>query len=240
MEKITLYYFTVGAKATTARGENVKLMLEDAGLDHEYIRVNRADGSYEEKRAQAVKEGLFSATLPYIEVGGKRFGKTVPIMRYISVKLGNKYHGSTDEENQLLDCIADITNDWFESLKNSFFGSEEQKIKQRDVTTPKYIDTFEKYYSVENGPYILGEKISYADFLVYHMIDDDSARDRLGDSPNLTKFVEAFEERPNIKKCVFYETCYFLNPSQNISPTVHREQGIRRVASFLVQDYLIQ
>lgn len=110
--------------ATTARGENVKLMLEDAGLDHEYIRVNRADGSYEEKRAQAVKEGLFSATLPYIEVGGKRFGKTVPIMRYISVKLGNKYHGSTDEENQLLDCIADITNDWFESLKNSFFGSE--------------------------------------------------------------------------------------------------------------------
>lgn len=96
----------------------------DAGLEHEYIRVSRSGEGYEEKRAQLVKEGLFSPTLPYIEVGGKRFGKTVPIMRYISVKLGNKYHGSTDEENQLLDALSDLTNDWFETLKNSFFGSE--------------------------------------------------------------------------------------------------------------------
>ena len=32
------------------------------------------------------------------------------------------------------------------------------------------------------------------------MIDDDMARDRLTDSPRLTQFVEAFEQRPNIKK----------------------------------------
>jgi hypothetical protein len=32
------------------------------------------------------------------------------------------------------------------------------------------------------------------------MIDDDLARNRLDDYPNLTKFVEAFEQRPNIKK----------------------------------------
>lgn len=200
MEKITLYYFKVAGKATLARGENVKLLLVDAGLDHDYIRVDSSDESYKEKRALFIKEGLFSPTLPCIEVGGKRFNKTVAIMRYISVKLGNKYHGSTDEENQLLDAISDITDDWFEALKNSFFGSEELKIKQRDVVTPQYLDIFEKYYSVENGPYILGDKISYADILVYHMIDDDSARDRLTDSPNLTKFVEAFEARPNIKE----------------------------------------
>jgi glutathione S-transferase len=36
--------------------------------------------------------------------------------------------------------------------------------------------------------------------MVYHMIVDDSARNLLGDAPNLTKFVETFEDRPNIKK----------------------------------------
>lgn len=43
-------------------------------------------------------------------------------------------------------------------------------------------------------------KISYADFLIYHLLDDDLALDRLTDSPNLIKFVESFEQRPNIKK----------------------------------------
>lgn len=108
---------------TLARGENVKLLLEDAGLDHEYVRLNRTEG-WAERRAKLVEEGFFSPTLPYIEVGGKRFGKTVPIMRYISVKLGNKYHGSTAEENQYLDYISDITNDWFEHMKKVFFGSD--------------------------------------------------------------------------------------------------------------------
>jgi hypothetical protein len=36
--------------------------------------------------------------------------------------------------------------------------------------------------------------------MVYHMIVDDSARNLLGDAPNLAKFAEAFEARPNIKK----------------------------------------
>lgn len=106
-----------------ARGENVKLLLEDAGLDHEYVRVKQ-DSDYPARKAKLIEEGLFSATLPYIEVGDKRLGKTVPIMRYISTKLGGKYHGSTDEENHLLDSVAEITNDWFESLKWSFFGTE--------------------------------------------------------------------------------------------------------------------
>jgi glutathione S-transferase len=110
-------------QVTRARGENVKLMLEDTGLEHEYIRQRRNE-DWSGKRAKLVEEGFFSPTLPYIEVGGKRFGKTVPIMRYISVKLGNRYHGSNAEENQFLDYVSDVTNDWFEHMKKGFFGSE--------------------------------------------------------------------------------------------------------------------
>ncbi|KAG2230815.1 glutathione S-transferase [Thamnidium elegans] len=199
MEKITLYYFLVNNKATLGLGENIKLLLEDAALEHEYVRLE-LDEAWNNKKVQLVKEGLYSGTLPYIEVGGKKFGRTVPIMRYISVKLGNKYHGANDEENQILDSAADIIGDWFESAKLAFNGSNEDKKKYVEVDTPRFLDIFERYLSAQEGPYILGEKISYSDFLIYHRLDDDMALDRLADYPNLTKFVQSFVERPNIKK----------------------------------------
>lgn len=109
--------------ATLALGENIKLLLEDAAVDHEYVRL-ALDETWDNKKVRLIEEGLYSGTLPYIEIGGKKFGKTIPIMRYISVKLGNKYHGTNDEENQLSDCVADITNDWFESMKWAFIDSD--------------------------------------------------------------------------------------------------------------------
>ncbi|KAG2231375.1 hypothetical protein INT48_007500 [Thamnidium elegans] len=97
-----------------------------------------------------------------VEVGGKKFGRTVPITRYISVKLVNKYHGANDEENKLLDSVEDKKN----------------HIK---AGAPRSLDIFERYFSAQEGPYIL-------------------ALSRLADYPNLTKFVQSFVERPNIKK----------------------------------------
>lgn len=47
---------------------------------------------------------------------------------------------------------------------------------------------------------MLGQEVTYADMMVYHMIDDESAKDNLNDYPNLQKMVNAFEDRPNIKK----------------------------------------
>lgn len=71
-----------------------------------------------------MKEGAYSCTLPYIEVGGQKYFRTIPILRYISAKLDNKYHGSTLEENQKLDAIAEVTDLWADSFKNYFFGTE--------------------------------------------------------------------------------------------------------------------
>lgn len=38
---------------------------------------------------------------------------------------------------------------------------------------PKYYALLEKYYSETEGPYLLGDKITYADFAVYQSIDND-------------------------------------------------------------------
>lgn len=74
------------------------MLLEDAAIEHEYVRLG-LDEIWGNRKVQFIEEGLYSGTLPYIEVCGKKFGRTIPIMRYISVKLGSKYNGTNDEEN---------------------------------------------------------------------------------------------------------------------------------------------
>ncbi|KAG1434479.1 hypothetical protein G6F56_014296 [Rhizopus delemar] len=80
MEKITLYYFLVGGKPTRARGENVKLFLVDAGLDHEYVRIESAKDNWPAMKEQLAREGYYAGSLPYIKMGDKVFGRTIPIM----------------------------------------------------------------------------------------------------------------------------------------------------------------
>lgn len=108
---------------TNARGENVKLLLEDAGLNHNYIRLPRGE-VWAAKKAQLIDEGFLSPTLPFIEVGDKKYGKAIPIMQYISAKLGNKYHGSDVEEEHYLAYVAEVTTEWYECLRTSFFGTD--------------------------------------------------------------------------------------------------------------------
>lgn len=38
---------------------------------------------------------------------------------------------------------------------------------------PSYYDTIAQYYGETDGPYLLGDKITYADFAVYQSIDND-------------------------------------------------------------------
>ncbi|KAM0378845.1 hypothetical protein ACHAPY_006565 [Fusarium culmorum] len=56
---------------------------------------------------------------------------------------------------------------WVSNLSNA---SEDYKNK----TVPKYHDVLEKYYCEREGPYLLGDEVSYADFAVYMSIDNDT------------------------------------------------------------------
>lgn len=39
---------------------------------------------------------------------------------------------------------------------------------------PRALRVFESYYKQNSGPYLLGDKITYADFAVYQIIDNDA------------------------------------------------------------------
>jgi glutathione S-transferase len=38
---------------------------------------------------------------------------------------------------------------------------------------PTYYNVLSEYYSKQDGPYLLGDRVTYADFAVYQSIDND-------------------------------------------------------------------
>lgn len=47
------------------------------------------------------------------------------------------------------------------------------KTDEYKSSVPGYHDVLAKYYSDFTGPYLLGDKITYADFAVYQSLDND-------------------------------------------------------------------
>ncbi|KAI8331699.1 class gamma glutathione S-transferase [Chlamydoabsidia padenii] len=201
----TLHYFDIQGKPSTAAwGENLNLFLRDAGIEFTYIR-------HEGSEWPALKKDLIEnkkvahATMPFVEIDGKVYNKTVPALRYLSKRLG-KYRGANDEEEYLLDVVSDIFRDHFGSYGPLFKSTDKEKLQEHfEKDTIKYLAAYDTIYAQnKTGPYVLGENISYADFLVYHMIDDDNfaLRDHYDliqkDYPNVANFIQAFTQRPNL------------------------------------------
>lgn len=51
-------------------------------------------------------------------------------------------------------------------------GKKEDAYK--DDFVPQYYNVLGQYYNDRGGPYLLGDKVSYADFAVYQSIDNDA------------------------------------------------------------------
>ncbi|KAI8062831.1 glutathione S-transferase [Gilbertella persicaria] len=203
LNNIKLYYFgELNGKTTFGRGEYIRLFLKDAGVDFEYVRC-----SFEEWGAQKQKlsaQGVLKPTMPYITIDGKYYGKTAPIMRFISKKLG-KYQGKDEDEAQLVDAYADsLLDDIFRWVAASFGGIEQLTKKYNNTDRPQSLQSYEQVLGGNQGPYLLGEEVSYADFLLYHYLEDDGfvfeASDLKSTHPHLATFIEAIQSRPNLKK----------------------------------------
>lgn len=182
------------------RGEYVRLLLEDAGVDFKYVRHNAA--GWQEKKKEMLAQNIRAPTMPFITLDGKYYGKTVPLMRFISKKLG-KYQGENDDEEQLLDSYTDIIMDWAGKWAGAIFGNNEETLKSyRAEYVPQSHKTWDDILSdVTSGPYLLGDRISYADFALYHILEDDNeAQVDATSYPHLAAFVQAIQARPNLSK----------------------------------------
>lgn len=51
---------------------------------------------------------------------------------------------------------------------------EGPRAEYKETIAPEYYKLIGKYYADRQGPYLLGDEVSYTDFLVYMSIDNDT------------------------------------------------------------------
>ncbi|KAJ4251454.1 hypothetical protein NW762_011437 [Fusarium torreyae] len=190
---VIYHYLAIGK---LGRGEVVKLFLKDAGINFEEKRY-AYDDTWKESSEKLKKQGLTRTGLvPSLEYKGLILTQHVPILRFLARDLG-KYDGQTNEDKYLADAVTDLYIDWRSKwVPNLSNPSDEFK----DKIVPEYYDVLAQYYSDREGPYLLGNEVSYADFAVYQSIDNDTRTKTIPSKlPEvLVKFKETFEKRPNI------------------------------------------
>lgn len=95
----------------------------------------------------------------------------------------------------MVDAVSDIYIDWrvskyplkvklgsplLTSMQSRWVANLSDKTdKYKYEFVPKYYSILGKYYSDYEGPYLLGSKVTYADFAVYQSIDNDERTETL-------------------------------------------------------------
>ncbi|KAF5974878.1 glutathione S-transferase P 10 [Fusarium coicis] len=196
-DSVVYHYLAIGK---LGRGEVVKLFLKDAGIGFEEKRYKYPD-TWPETSEKLKQQGITrTGSLPSLEYKGLILTQHIPILRFLSRDLG-KYDGQTNEDKYLVDAVSDIYVDWRSQWVANLSGATDE---YKNEYLPKYYDLIAKYYSDREGPYLLGDEVSYADFAVYQSIDNDTRTKTIPSKiPDvLLKFKEVFEARPNIAEYI--------------------------------------
>ncbi|KAL6804861.1 glutathione S-transferase [Trichoderma sp. SZMC 28013] len=189
----TLHYLDIGRMG---RGEVVRLFMRDAEIEFNDIR-HPYDATWPATSERLKQEGVTrTGKVPALLINGIIINQHIAILRYLARDIG-RYDGETNHEKFQLDAVSDVYNDWRTQWVAALKGATDD---YRNKIVPEYYNVIAKYYSANNGPYLLGDRISYADFAVYQSIDND---ERIGTLPSklpeaVQRFREAFEARPNI------------------------------------------
>ncbi|KAL2856639.1 glutathione S-transferase [Aspergillus pseudoustus] len=196
-DPIVYHYLTLGR---LGRGEVVNLFLKDAGFEAKDVRY-AYDETWPEASKKLQQEGLTrTGLLPAVEYKGEKLTQHIPTLRYFAREVGG-YDGETNWEKYIVDAVTDVYIDWRSQwVANLKGGATDYKSK----TTPEYYNIIGQYYAEREGPYLLGDKVTYADFAVYQSIDNDRRTGTLPESlpESLVKFEKEFEARPRIAEYI--------------------------------------
>ncbi|KAJ6143689.1 hypothetical protein N7471_003142 [Penicillium samsonianum] len=193
--RLVLHYFDIGS---LGRGEVVRLFLTDAGIPFQDIRYPY-DESWAATASKLREDGISqTGKLPVLEYNDKKLSQHIPILRYLSREIGD-YDGQTSLEKYLVDAISDIYIDWRTQWVANMRKPTDEYMNDY---VPNYYQALSQYYSDREGPFLLGNRITYADFAVFQSIDNDEKIGTLPENlpPSIKKFRQAFESRPRVEK----------------------------------------
>ncbi|RKP09844.1 hypothetical protein THASP1DRAFT_28358 [Thamnocephalis sphaerospora] len=91
-----------------------------------------------------------------------------------------QYDGRDSSEQYLVDAVADVASDWRNEWVIGQWSKDAIPSKQEAARVfyarkkkPRFINTVESYLRDSQGPYLLGERITYADILLYGLVHDE-------------------------------------------------------------------
>ncbi|KAL1926642.1 hypothetical protein VTP01DRAFT_5537 [Rhizomucor pusillus] len=194
LSNVKLYYFDIG---TRGYGQVLRYFLQDNNISYEDVRFKMEE--WPSKRDELIAANKMpAATAPFIETSEGVYGRTLPILRRLS-KSVPALKFENDDEEYYVDYAADVAYDWF---TNYLYCNKGEQVKENydKERYAQHLDKMERVYAKNGGPYVLGDKISYADYLVYHCLHRNNSLDLIQEKyPALAKFAAAFKERPNLK-----------------------------------------
>ncbi|KAL8787941.1 MAG: hypothetical protein Q9213_001968 [Squamulea squamosa] len=199
----TIRYFDF---ASRGRGQVIRLMWEDAGIAYTDIRYSFEE--YPEYKKSIIAEKNPTTNIPIVEINGKVLTQSYAILRHFARLLG-KYDGETEEEKYWADAMCDIAADWRTSFISAFFNpnKEETYPKHQQGDRNRYLKALKTHLAMhelsQQGPYVVGEKFTYADMVIYQVMHDENLTQDgmkgLQEYPRLKQLAEAVESRPNVK-----------------------------------------
>ncbi|KAL4863889.1 hypothetical protein BDV12DRAFT_176968 [Aspergillus spectabilis] len=197
MAQPVYHYLTLGR---LGRGEVLNLFLKDAGIDKKDV-FYAYDETWPQTSEKLKQEGLTrTGLLPAFDYKGAIYTQHIPTLRYLARELG-AYDGETSYDKYIVDAVADIYIDWRAHWVASLKGATPD---YKDTVVPKYYDLIAQYYSDREGPYLLGDKVTYVDFAIYQSIDNERRTGTLPAtiSERLVNLEKAIEARPNIAEYI--------------------------------------
>ncbi|XP_040854565.1 glutathione S-transferase Mu 1 isoform X7 [Ochotona curzoniae] len=188
----------------------IRLLLEYTDTSYEEKRYNMGDApDYDQSEwlSEKFKLGLDIPNLPYLIDGTHRLTQSNAILRY----LGCKYNlcGETEEEKIRVDILENQAMDNRRQLGSICYSPDFEKLKPDYLKgLPDKLTVYSQFLGKQ--PWFAGDKITFADFLVYDILDQNRifAPGCLDAFPNLKDFVARFEGLPKI--AAYIKSSHFI------------------------------
>jgi len=158
MGKMKLTYFGVRARA-----EIQKLVMAYSKTDYDYVHVDFADWP-------KIKPTIPTGSLPCMEIEGEKFGQGIALQSYLAEVAG--IYGDSAMERLVINQMSCIREDLVVPESQHFLCTDEKVKAEKDKDLvanvyPRYLKLIDDLIQKKKGPWVLGDKFSLADIVVY-------------------------------------------------------------------------
>nr|AYV89241.1 GST m2 [Tetranychus evansi] len=177
----------------------IKFLLAHAGVEYEFKAYKIGPPpEYSRDDFRSIKDGLGLdfPNLPYYIDDDVKLSQTLAILRYLGRKHG--LQGTSDSEITRCDLAEQVMIDLLLFLFPRWRVNNEENKKQIVETVTAKLTEYEKFLG--SGPFVLGEKLSYPDFIAYSALDYIRLYDAslIENYATIKDFLAKFETFPNV------------------------------------------